>query len=60
MYQYLGNIVKLFTIVYILCNQIIGLNSKTSILWKLNTKSGQIDSYSDSHQYVSLDNKVEI
>lgn len=61
--QFDGHLVKLIVIVYILCNQVIGLNSKSSILWKLNTKSGQIDSYSDSHQHVSsmltiLDNRI--
>lgn len=45
-------------IVYILCNQIIGLNSKSSILWKLNDKSGKIVSYSDSHQHVSVRTEV--
>lgn len=49
MYHYFESVF----IVYTLCNQIIGLNSRTSILWKLNDKSGKIDSYSDSHQHVS-------
>lgn len=54
MHQYFENIIQLLMIVYILCNQIVGLNSKSSILWKLNDKSGKIDSYSDSHQHVSI------
>lgn len=54
MHHYFENTIKLLTIVYILCNQIIGLNSKSSILWKLNDKSGKIVSYSDSHQHVSV------
>lgn len=54
MNHYFENAIRLFMIVYILCNQIIGLNSKSSILWKLNEKSGKIDSYSNSHQHVSI------
>lgn len=53
MNHFLENIFKLFMIVYILCNQIIGLNSKSSILWKLNDKSGKIYSFSDNDQHVS-------
>lgn len=53
MNHFLENILKLFMIVYILCNQIIGLNSKSSILWKLNDRSGKIYSFSDNDQHVS-------
>lgn len=53
MNHFLENIFKLFMILYILCNQIIGLNSKSSILWKLNDKSGKIYSFSDNDQHVS-------
>lgn len=53
MNHFLENIFKLFMIVYILCNQIIGLNSKSSILWKLNDKSGKIYSFGDNDQHVS-------
>lgn len=53
MNHFLENILKLFMIVYILCNQMIGLNSKSSILWKLNDKSGKIYSFSDNDQHVS-------
>lgn len=53
MNHFLENIFKLFMIVYILCNQIIGLNSKSSILWKLNDRSGKIYSFGDNDQHVS-------
>lgn len=53
MNHFLENIFKLFMIVYILCNQIIGLNSKSSILWKLNDRNGKIYSFSDNDQHVS-------
>lgn len=54
MYHNFENVIQLLMIVYILCNQIIGLNSKSSILWKLNDKSGKIVSYSDNHENVSF------
>lgn len=58
MNHFLENIFKLIMIAYILCNQIIGLNSKSSILWKLNDKSGKIYSFSDNDQHVSVTKKT--
>lgn len=48
------NVINSVVVALILCNHIMGSNSKSSILWKLNDKSGKIDSYSENHQHVSI------
>lgn len=54
MLQCLNEVMRFFAIVGILCSQVIGINSKTSILWKLNRSSGQIDGFNeDTNQHVS-------
>lgn len=34
-----------FVLLYIVCFQVASTNSRTSTLWKLNTKTGKITSY---------------
>lgn len=51
---YLGDVMRFLAIACILCNQIIEINSKTSILWKFNPNSGKIDGFTeDADQHVS-------
>lgn len=55
MLQFDGEAMRLVAVVCIVCSQVIGINSKTSILWKLNRNSGQIDGFNeDSNQHVSV------
>lgn len=54
MCNYIRNVLKPFILIYIVCSQVVLINSKTSILWKLNVESGKIDSFGEKHQLVSL------
>lgn len=56
MHHYFRNIIKPFLLVYIVYIQMIVINSKTSILWKLNVKSGKIDDFGDKYEHVRAKN----
>lgn len=56
MQHYFRDAIKPFLLVYIVYIQVIVINSKTSILWKLNVQSGQIDGF-DEEIHVRFDNR---
>lgn len=53
MQHYFCDAIKPFLLVYIVYIQVIVINSKTSILWRLNVQSGTIDGFGDEHLQVS-------
>lgn len=52
MQQHLCNELKPVLLVYIIYIQIVVINSKTSILWKLNAQSGYIEGFSECQRHV--------
>lgn len=54
MSHYLDDLIRLFMVVYIVCSQIVTINSKSSILWKLNADSGQINAFDEENSPVSI------
>lgn len=60
MQHYLCNALKPVLLVYIIYIQIIVINSKTSILWKLNVQSGNIDGFSEGQRHVRTNINVNV
>lgn len=52
MQRRLCNALKPVLLVYIIYIQIVVINSETSILWKLNVESGNIDSFPEGQRHV--------
>lgn len=60
MQHYFCNALKPVLLVYIIYIQIIVINSKTSILWKLNVQSGNIDGFSEGHGHVRTNTALRV
>lgn len=56
MHHRLCNALKPVLLVYIIYIQIVVINSKTSILWKLNVQSGNIDGFPEGQKHVRIKN----
>lgn len=53
MSHYLDDVIRLVGVVFIVCSQLDAINSKSSILWKLNVESGLIDAFDEDTSRVS-------
>lgn len=51
--HYFRDAIKPFLLVYIVYIQVIVINSKTSILWKVNVQNGKIDGFGEEKTQVN-------